>query len=95
MSDVVRNPKDRYSCDMVHLIFKKLFLLPDTGPGVNEKPKMSGTQMYMLAIRLSAGSELGIDVPKMINQVNSLLGDYAKATKCLYKFKVCCLFRFL
>ena len=49
---------------------------------------MSSTQMYMLAIRLPAGHELGIDVPKVINQVNSLLGDYAKATKCLYKFKV-------
>lgn len=44
--------------------------------------------MYMIILRLSTGSEPGIDVPKIINQINSLLGDYAKATKCLYKFKV-------
>ena len=48
--------------------------------------------MYMIILRLSTGSEPGIDVPKIINQINSLLGDYAKATKCLYKFKVSCLF---
>lgn len=49
---------------------------------------MSGTQLYLIVLRLSKGSEPGTDVPMFITKVSTLLGDYAKATKCLYKFKV-------
>ena len=48
----------------------------------------AGTQLYLLVIRLSPGSEPGTDVPMDITKISTLLGDYANATKCIYKFKV-------
>ena len=49
---------------------------------------MSGTQLYLLILRLSPGNEPGVDVPVQITKVSTVLADYSKATKCLYKFKV-------
>lgn len=45
-------------------------------------------QLYFLTLNLNMGNQSGIDLPGLVVKVKKVLCDYAKATRCIHKFKV-------